>query len=47
VINQGAFVGRPSQMRVRVNRDADGAWAVSVTGDVAQVGDGVLRRLPA
>jgi trans-2,3-dihydro-3-hydroxyanthranilate isomerase len=46
VINQGRFVGRPSQMRVRVHRDADSDWHASVTGDVTPVGDGVLRRLP-
>jgi PhzF family phenazine biosynthesis protein len=46
VINQGAFAGRPSQMSVRVRPDGDGGWHASVTGDVAPVGDGVLRRPP-
>lgn len=46
VINQGRFVGRPSQMGVRVERDTGGDWRVSVAGGVAPVGEGVLHRLP-
>ena len=46
IVNQGRFVGRPSQMRVEVRRDADDRWHVSVSGDVTPVGEGVLRRLP-
>ncbi|MEP6622504.1 MAG: PhzF family phenazine biosynthesis protein [bacterium] len=46
VLHQGRFVGRPSTLRVRPEGTPERVTRVSVGGDVALVGRGVLEVLP-
>jgi trans-2,3-dihydro-3-hydroxyanthranilate isomerase len=46
ILNQGRFTGRPSQLRVRAEGSADRVERVTVGGDVAFVGHGVIDGLP-
>jgi PhzF family phenazine biosynthesis protein len=46
ILNQGRFTGRPSQLRVRADGSADRVERVTVGGDVAFVGRGVIDALP-
>jgi len=46
-LNQGRFTGRPSLLRVRPHGSPDHVEAVSVGGDVAFVGDGVIEGVPS
>ena len=45
VVRQGRFVGRPSEIRVRVTGPADAPASVSVSGDVWMVATGVVDGL--
>jgi trans-2,3-dihydro-3-hydroxyanthranilate isomerase len=46
IVNQGRFTGRPSQLRVRADGSAEAVEGVTVGGDVAFVGHGVIDALP-
>jgi trans-2,3-dihydro-3-hydroxyanthranilate isomerase len=46
ILNQGRFAGRPSQLRVRPEGSASRVDRVTVGGDVAFVGHGVIDALP-
>jgi trans-2,3-dihydro-3-hydroxyanthranilate isomerase len=46
-LNQGRFTGRPSVLLVRPHGSSDNVEAVSVGGDVAFVGHGVLESMPS
>jgi len=46
-LNQGRFTGRPSVLRVRPHGSPDHVEAVSVGGDVAFVGHGVIEGVPS
>ncbi|MDO8354012.1 MAG: PhzF family phenazine biosynthesis protein [Aestuariivirga sp.] len=46
ILNQGRFIGRPSQLRVRVEGDSRSIASVLVGGDVALVGSGRLDVRP-
>jgi trans-2,3-dihydro-3-hydroxyanthranilate isomerase len=46
VINQGRFVGRPSEISVQPYGSADHVTSVKVGGDVTIVGQGILEILP-
>ena len=42
ILHQGSFVGRPSQITVRVTGTSDAITSVQVSGDVAMVASGVI-----
>jgi PhzF family phenazine biosynthesis protein len=46
VLHQGRFVGRPSGIRISALGPADDIRTITVGGDVAIVGEGVLQTLP-
>ncbi len=46
LLHQGRFTGRPSQIRIRVEGQADAIQSVFVGGDVSLVGQGIVQALP-
>ncbi|PEG39399.1 phenazine biosynthesis protein PhzF [Mycolicibacterium agri] len=46
ILNQGRFTGRPSELSVQAEGSADRVESVSVGGNVAFVGYGVIESLP-